>query len=830
MSERDLHERASAVFLELRPLAPDERRRRLEAVRLEDELLGREVQSLMAHDVQENETSAGDTPEGTTGEVPGTHPARIGPYTVVGRIGRGGSGIVFLADQHEPVRRRVAIKIVPYAAVNPEVAARFEFERRALERTEHPNITRILDAGRTVDGLPYLVMDFVRGSPITAYCRERGVGLRERIALMMQVADAVQHAHQRGLIHRDLKPGNILVSEADGQPTPRILDFGIAKPTPGVLEEVSPPTAGGPVGTPAYMAPEQTGGQAVDTRADVYALGAVLYELAAGRPPVDTGGDFVQAMRNVRDAVPPPASRVRAKTAAMFAPDAPPRSLLLDLDCILGRALEKDPARRYPTAAAFSEDLRRLLGREPIAARAPTVAYRLSRFVQRNRAVSALLAVALLALVAGIAASTAALIEANRQGREAANQADAQREINRFLTDDLLAASSPDQEGQNITALELLNRAARKVDLRFAGRPLIAAAIHHTLGTAYTELGAFDEADHHLQRAISLRREAAGPDAPDTVRSEIAAAGLLGHRERVEEARAALMKVIPRARLILGAEDPALYAALNDLGVMYEAMDKGAEAVELLQEALAGRARLLGPRDPHVLITTSNLAQALDRLGQTERSLGLMIEALRIAESLPDQPRMTVLGLCNNIGATYQDLNQPEAAAPYLRRAASLAADWLGPESPGTLTIQANLAGLEAKLGDPGRAAELYDAVVKARTRTLGPAAFDTLASRYGYWDCLRIAERYGEAAAGLAALLPEVEGSLGEKHWLATQTRATLARTLLDGGRAAEALPYAERAAGEFVALYGPDHARSRTTTALLESIRARLGGESPR
>src|SRR6185295_18261119 len=187
-------------------------------------------------------------------------PATIGPYRIVRRLGQGGSGVVLLAEQDEPVRRRVAIKLVPHAAVSPELAARFEFERRALERTEHPNIARILDAGRTGDGLPYLVMDYVEGVSITEHCRGAALSMRERIGVWLDVADAVQHAHQRGVIHRDLKPGNILVGHVNGRPTPRVLDFGIAKPTAGTRDAESPVTIGLPMGTPAYMAPEQTGG------------------------------------------------------------------------------------------------------------------------------------------------------------------------------------------------------------------------------------------------------------------------------------------------------------------------------------------------------------------------------------------------------------------------------------------------------------------------------------------------------------------------------------------------------------------------------------------
>src|SRR5262245_3846857 len=335
----------------------------------------------------------------------------------------------------------------------------------------------------------------------------------------------------------------------------------------------SPPTSGLPLGTPAYMAPEQTGGQLIDTRADVFALGAVLYELACGRPPIEIDTDVLATLRRIRETIPVPASRVRAENAEAFAGDPAPRWLLGDLDCILGRALERAPERRYPTASAFADDLRRLLRREPIVARAPTLRYRVARFAQRNRALAASLGMVVLVTLLGIGGLTAGLIEARRQRREAENQTNAQGENNRFLTEDLLASASPERDGQNVTALEMLHRASRSVDQRLAGRPLIAASVHHTLGDAYATLGAFDDADRHLQRAIALRTIAAGPQAPDTVVSEIAAASLLVRREWIDQADAALTKVIARARSILGPDDPGLYAALNALGTVRESQD-----------------------------------------------------------------------------------------------------------------------------------------------------------------------------------------------------------------------------------------------------------------
>lgn len=821
MTERELHEQASALFLEIRGRSEEDQRRILEETPVE-ERVRQEVASLLAFDLaptrQATDEEAATSADGPARDEDSDLPGWIGPYRVIRRIGRGGSGLVLLAEQREPIRRKVAVKVVPYAAISPDLAARFEFERRALERAEHPNIARILDAGRTADGLPYLVMDFVEGETITEYCTHRNVPLKDRIGLILEVADAVQHAHQRGVIHRDLKPGNILITTVNGRPTPRVVDFGIARPIPEAFEVTAPPTSGLLMGTPAYMAPEQTGGQIVDTRADVYALGAVLYELICGRPPLEVRGDPLEVLRRIREETPPPPSRLLSAGGRRDVP----RGLMADLDGVLTKAMEKDPARRYATATAFAEDLRRALCREPISARVPTLGYRAARFTQRHRGLVAASAAVAAALILGVVGLAWGLVEADRQRREAAAQSEAQAAINRFLTEDLLAAASPDRAGDKVTALDLLHRASRRVDARLGSRPLVAAAVHHALGQAYMELGAFDDASRHVEEALRLRRAHAGPEASDTVRSEIAAGSLLGRRQQFEEADRALTAAVARARRILGPDDPMLYVALNDLGTVYEGMDRGPEAVETLREALDGRKRLLGARDPAVLMTASNLAQAYDRVGDSDRALAMNLEALAVAEALDEPPRMALIGLCNNIGATYQDLSRDAEAAPYLRRAAAMAADWLGPENPDTLTIRANMASLEAELGDPDRGAEIYREIAEVRSRVLGPDAFDTFTAHYGRWNCLWIGKRFDEAAAGFAALLPRIEQALGEGHWLAVQTRVALARSLADGGREAEARPYAARAAAEFLRLYGPEHPRTRTAVTLAERLSA--------
>lgn len=816
MTDSALHERASALFVELRALPAARRAAALAAATQGQPRLAAEVASLLAHDVDDG-SDGGDT----------ALPDRIGPYRILSRLGSGGSGQVFLAEQEQPIRRRVAIKVVPLAAVSPESAARFEVERAALEATDHPHIARVLDAGRTADGLPYLVMNYIEGEPLNVYCKRRGLPLASRVQLLLDVADAVQHAHQRGVIHRDLKPANILVTEADGRASPQVLDFGIAKPVAGTFPVDSPPTLGLPMGTPAYMAPEQTRLGAIDTRADVYALGAILYELVAGRPPIDVSGDAVGALSKLRDVLPQPASRVREQSLAharepVAAPGPATRAFLADLDVVLDKALEKQPERRYASVGALMDDLRRLLACEPIAARAPTWGYRAARFARRNRLAVAAGAVAFVALGVGVFVLATLLLEAQRQRAAAENQFEAQVEINTFLTDDLLAQATPDAGGPNMTVKEMLDRASANVDQRFTGRPLIAAAIHHSLGEAYAQLSNFEAAEPHLAQAVALRSRAAGTDAQETVVSELAAASLLVRRERLDEAEAALIPAIARARLILGPDRLELYAAMNNLALVLLSRERIEDAHALLREALAAEQRLLPPHAPQIIETLNSLAQLRSMQGDNEGSLALLLEALTLAQSSPDEPRMTLLGLENNVGATLQDLDRNAEAEPHLRASAEMAAELLGPQHPATLTIEANVAGLQADLGQTDTALETFTRVIEGQTALFGAQAQDTLTSRHGYWSALLKAQRAAEAAAGFTQLLADVTAALGAQHSLAAQTEISLAHALVDAGRAAEALPHAQAAQQQLTALFGADNPRAAGARALVESIQS--------
>ena len=352
-------------------------------------------------------------------------------YTLLEILGEGGMGTVYRAEQIAPVRRQVALKLIKIGMSSRLILARFDAERQALALMDHPNIARVFDGGTAETGQPYFVMELVSGEPITEYCDRQRLSVRARLELFVAVCQAVQHAHQKGIIHRDLKPGNVLVTEVDGRPTPKVIDFGVATATEFSLTDQSLGDTGAIVGTPVYMSPEQADPSSmdIDTRTDIYALGVILYELLAGSTPLESKqfkrGALLEMLRMVRE-VEPPSPSTKVSTADALPSIAASRAidprelkqaLQGDLDWIVMKALEKDRTRRYATANGFAADVMRHLTCEPVLAAPPSRSYRIRKLVRKHRTAVIAASLLVLALLAGIAGTTAGLFEARRQER-----------------------------------------------------------------------------------------------------------------------------------------------------------------------------------------------------------------------------------------------------------------------------------------------------------------------------------------------------------------------------------------------------------------------------
>jgi serine/threonine protein kinase len=574
------------------------------------ELRGRVEQLLAAHDATGNFLTLPEA-DGITGPyVPLAEgpKSRIGRYKLLEQIGEGGFGFVFMAEQEEPVRRLVALKIIKLGMDTRQVVARFEAERQALALMDHANIARVFDAGATDSGRPYFVMELVRGIPITNYCDHNNLPVHERLELVVQVCHAVQHAHQKGIIHRDLKPSNVLVTLNDGRAVPKVIDFGVAKATGQQLTEKTLFTAFAQmVGTPLYMSPEQAEMTSVDidTRSDIYSLGVLLYELLTGTTPFDQqrmrSAAFDEIRRIIREEEPPkPSTRIgtlgesRTVTAAHRQVDAHRLSQIVagDLDWIVMKCLEKDRTRRYETAIGLAEDIQRYLTDLPVKARRPTRIYRLKKFIRRNRlGVLAGSAIAV-AVIVGLALASAGFVQAHRQAEVArveavrADRAAVRATAISDFLQEMLHSADPDQiNGQEFTVRQLLDEISVGLSDQFATQPEVEADIQKTIGLAYRRLDT-QKSEQHLRRAMELRRRLVGEQHVDFADSLVDYASALLEQMRRNETEKKVRQAIDIYRNE-GMRGRRPIRALQILQIILNLQGRRSEIESIVEQAVA---------------------------------------------------------------------------------------------------------------------------------------------------------------------------------------------------------------------------------------------------
>jgi serine/threonine protein kinase/tetratricopeptide (TPR) repeat protein len=558
-----------------------------------------EVESLLAAS-ESSDALLGPRPGGDEGGAPPPVPLREGPGAVVGnyrlirQIGEGGFGVVFLAEQERPVRRRVALKVVKLGMDTRQVVARFELERQALAMMDHPHIAKVLDAGATESGRTFFVTELVPGVPVTAFCDREGLGVRQRLELFLLICHAIAHAHQKGIIHRDIKPGNVLVERADGVPAPKVIDFGVARSTRAPLMGATVLTeARQIVGTLEYMSPEQAdpAGAGVDTRGDVYSLGALLYELLAGAPPIDRaslGGDatYLDLLRTIRevDPVPPSVRRRRAHPERGAVPS--------ELDWVVMRCLEKDRERRYPSVSALADDVGRFLRDEPVQAGPSTPGYRLRKFVARHRTTVAAAALVTLAVVAAVAGTTAGLLRARAAQRQAEQNLDRARSeaaragaVTTFLGDVFsLAESGVGSGGEDASARDVLRRAAGRIDTTLADRPREQVVARRLLAHGCERMFLYDLAAEELRKACDTADlPAAALDQPHRLDLRADWALAMYFARRGAEASPAADAILRECRRTLGESHPVTWEALQARALCASQVGDGSQAYGLLQ-------------------------------------------------------------------------------------------------------------------------------------------------------------------------------------------------------------------------------------------------------
>jgi non-specific serine/threonine protein kinase/serine/threonine-protein kinase len=689
-------------------------------------------------------------------------------------LGVGGMGQVWLAEQTEPVRRLVALKLIRAGMFDSALVQRFQSERQSLALMDHPAIAKVFDAGTTPSGQPYFAMEYVDGLPITDYCDHKKLGIRDRLQLILRVCEGVQHAHQKAIIHRDLKPSNVLVAEVDGKPMPRIIDFGLAKATaPTVSGEMLLTHMGAFLGTPGYMSPEQADPavQDIDTRTDVYSLGVILYELLTGYLPFDTTQwkkqRLDEVLRELRESDPQrPSTKVSSNRETSTTPaeargmEARQLARLLrgDLDLITLKALEKERERRYGTPYALAADVDRYLQNLPVEARPASSAYRLQKYVRRN-AVGVAVAIGAIVLLVAFAVVQAVELRRITRERDRANR------VTEFMTNMFKVSFPTEARGSSITAREILDQSSKEVDTGLARDPELKAQMLDLMGTVYENLGLYARAESLLKQAADIRRDVLGPGHPSTLSSVSRLAWTISEEGRYAEAGKMSRELIPMEDRVLGSDHRTTLATKSNLAWTLQLEGRLADAEKLCREALEGQERVLGTDDPDALESGRRLAVILEkqgRLTEAERTYRLNLDTRRQVLG-PEHPR--TLKSMSDLGIVLTEEGHYPEAEQLLQQTLAMQSRVLGPDHPDTLITMGNLATVVESEDRYPEAERMQRGVLERVSRALGPDHPLTALALYNIGDVLHEEHRYSEAAVYLRKTVEIQRRVLGIAH-----------------------------------------------------------------